>query len=592
MEMTSTIPIVLFAYARPELLRKTLDCLRENHVPLLYAFSDGPRTPDLNDSVTQVRNILRSIDWCEVVLREQKTNLGLGVSIRTGVSEVLSKHEMAIIFEDDLICVPGTYEYLCAALRQYKHDPRVMSVTGWTHPKITPEDVYDQPYFDGRAECLAWGTWARAWNGMKEDAMTLMRQCEANGIDVYRYAADLVEMAKTELRRNIWAVRFLYWHILNHGLCLRPPHSMVEHLGFGTGTNCTAEELPWFVNPPLRSCPPIPTTWPEPVENTRCWTLHQAMCGGGRPPPRAIRSRVMSRLQRYARRLASAGREGSRLIPRILHGTIPPVLWNVMRRLREWSQTASHSAHGWSGNYATWDEAAADTTGYETGEILRKALDAERKVRRGEAAFERDTVTFEKENHSWPTLSALLYCAAASEGRLRVVDFGGALGSTWSQYRHLWLGLRDVHWAIVELPAYVEAGMRHLSEPKLSFHTSIEDAQRESKATIFFSSSAIQYLPEPYRFLKEISMRGFDFLFLDRISLTLNDQDRITVQRVNPEIYTASYPCWFLSETRLREAIGSNYRLTVSFAALDKANVPSVFRGYLFERKGRREKSQ
>ena len=236
------IPIILFAYNRPDHLHRTVDCLRENKVPLIYAFSDGPRTSDKAPAVAQVRDLLRAIDWCEVVLCERETNLGLGRAILTGVTEVLDKHESAIIFEDDLICVPGTYEYLCAALDQYQDDDRVMSITGWTHPLVTPADVAVLPYFDGRAECLVWGTWARAWHGMEIDAKALMEQCKDQGIDIYRYGADLVNMAKAELRQNIWAVRLLYLHILKKGLCLRPPWSMVEHIGFdASATNARNE---------------------------------------------------------------------------------------------------------------------------------------------------------------------------------------------------------------------------------------------------------------------------------------------------------------------------------------------------------------
>lgn len=290
------IPIVLFAYARPDHLRQTLDCLRENQVPLIYAFSDGPRTPDKARAVAQVRDMLRAIHWCEVVLCERESNLGLGRSILTGVTKVLGKHEAAIIFEDDLICVSGTYAYLCAALDQYQDDDRVMSVTGWTHPLVTPSDVTDLPYFDGRAECWVWGTWARAWCGMEIDAKTLMEQCKDQGIDIYRYGADLVGMAERELLANIWAVRLLYLHILKKGLCLRPPWSMVEHIGFdANATNASNES--WVKNLPLKPSPPIPTQWPVPVENAECARLHQKMCGA--------RPTVTGRLYRFASHLAS-----------------------------------------------------------------------------------------------------------------------------------------------------------------------------------------------------------------------------------------------------------------------------------------------
>ncbi len=54
--------------------------------------------------------MLRAIDWCKVVICERESNLGLGRSILTGVTEVLNNHESAIVHEDDLICVPGTYD--------------------------------------------------------------------------------------------------------------------------------------------------------------------------------------------------------------------------------------------------------------------------------------------------------------------------------------------------------------------------------------------------------------------------------------------------------------------------------------------------
>ncbi len=59
----SLVPVALFAYPRPGHLRRTLACLRDNRVPLIYAFSDGPRTPDKAALVDQSRQILRVIDW-------------------------------------------------------------------------------------------------------------------------------------------------------------------------------------------------------------------------------------------------------------------------------------------------------------------------------------------------------------------------------------------------------------------------------------------------------------------------------------------------------------------------------------------------
>lgn len=275
----SAIPVVLFAYARPELLRRTLECLRENRVDLIYAFSDGPRTAELALAVQQVRDQLRAVDWCQMVVCRRETNWGLGVSILAGVTQVLEKHDAAIVFEDDLICVPETFRYLSAALKHYRNDERVMSVTGWTHPLITPGNITDLPYFDGRGECLVWGTWARAWRGMQDDAITIMHKCVQAGIDPFCYGADLPAMAESERARNIWAVRFVYWQILNRGLCMRPPWSMVDHIGVGAvATNERGDS--WTSNTPFRAAPIVPAQWPEPVENPACPGIYQKMFGG------------------------------------------------------------------------------------------------------------------------------------------------------------------------------------------------------------------------------------------------------------------------------------------------------------------------
>jgi len=274
------IPVVLFAFNRPQFLLTALDCLRNNEVPLIYAFSDGPRNSSEIRKVEEVRAILRSVNWCEICVVERGNNFGLGVSMRTGIAEVLKKHQAVIVFEDDLICVKGTYQYLEAALRHYSDDPRVMSVTGWTHPRVVPSGVTDQPYFDGRAEGWNPGIWNRAWEGMEHDAMAMVRQCKSRGIDINRCGYDLIGMAKRERKQNIWAVRLLYHHILKGGLCLRPPWSMVEHIGHGKeATNVKAEGDWESTNPPLKSCPPIPSDWPEPEEHPGCEGLRAAAYG-------------------------------------------------------------------------------------------------------------------------------------------------------------------------------------------------------------------------------------------------------------------------------------------------------------------------
>lgn len=271
------IPAILFVYKRIDTLKKTLSCLKANKIPLLIIYSDGAKGPLDAPDVESVRALISQIDWCQTEIHCRKTNLGLGRNIMLGVTETLENFDCCLVFEDDLIFVPGTYDYLCAALEHYKDDPRVYSVTGWTNKCITPPSVSNKPYFDGRAECMTWGVWRRSWQGMtSETALEKMNRAKADGIDPYLYGGDLPYMAKTEQIRNIWAVRLVYHHIVNHGLCLRPPWSMVNHIGWGLDSSNAAIKN-WEDNGELMPAPVIPQTWPEPTEEPGCASLIRKM---------------------------------------------------------------------------------------------------------------------------------------------------------------------------------------------------------------------------------------------------------------------------------------------------------------------------
>jgi hypothetical protein len=205
------------------------------------------------------------------------------------------------VFEDDLVCVPGTYDYLAAALDHYRDDPRVMSVTAWTHPRIAPPATAKLPYFDGRAESWTWGTWRRAWRGMDRDAAALIADCRARGIDPARFGADLLEQARVEHDRNLWAVRWLYLHISQRGLCMRPPHSMVDHVGLDhLATNAGGEQA--WAQPSLPPAPEIPERWPDAVEDPACAGRWQAAARTQRNELRWLVKRAVQRAIEKLRR--------------------------------------------------------------------------------------------------------------------------------------------------------------------------------------------------------------------------------------------------------------------------------------------------
>ncbi|WP_438480188.1 methyltransferase, TIGR04325 family [Oleiharenicola lentus] len=509
-------------------------------MPLIYAFSDGAKSLADAPMIEAVRAQLRAVDWAEVHLCERDRNFGLGPNVLAGVTEVAAKHDAFIAWEDDLVCVPGTYAWVSAALRHYADVANVFSVSAWNHPSVIPGDVRRAAYFDGRAECWVWGGYARAWGGMDQSAREKMRDAARRGVAADAYGSDLPTMARAEARKNVWAVRWLYHHLQNGGLCLRPPWSMVEHIGFDASATNASEARRWE-NDVLQPAPEIPNHWPAPVENPACRGLWQQA-----NPPLSWWGQV-DRLKSAARRRAVVTAKK----------TLPE---SVRLKLR--------AAFGWKwfrGDYATWDEAKAASTGYEQTLILDRVLSATRAVQAGSAAYEQDGVLFFAAKPDAALMAAFEEIKSASEGRLRVLDFGGSLGSLYWRHREWLPPTPGLGWDIVEQSIFVQAGRREFANTPLRFFESIAAAEAAGPHDVLLCSTTLQYLEDPAAVFREWKSYRWPWLLLNNLPLHVHEPDRLRVQHVPPSIYPASYPVWFFNREQLLARLAPDYELVREF---------------------------
>lgn len=260
---------------------------------------------------------------------------------------------------------------------------------------------------------------------------------------------------------------------------------------------------------------------------------------------------------------------------RLLHHLLPPAAVDLLRRC---------SRHGWHGDYPTWQAAADACTGYQEPNIAERVEQATRHVLDGSAACERDGVTFDQAEPRWPVL-ALLMRAAAVDGRLSVVDVGGSLGSSWLQHRSAWPGIPGMQWTVVEQPEFVRRGQALFQQGPPTFRTSLDQAW-EAQPNVVLLSAVLHYLPEPHRMLADIIARKPGWIIIDRTPTWRQDRDRITVQRVPPRIYPASYPSWVFSRARLEAAWTGQYRIEHMFDGLDRTGLAGVdFLGWGLRRK-------
>lgn len=241
--------------------------------------------------------------------------------------------------------------------------------------------------------------------------------------------------------------------------------------------------------------------------------------------------------------------------------------------------------YGWFGDYADWESASRASSGYDSTVIRERVERAALAVKAGQAAYERDSVAFQEPDFQWPLLAGLMWAAAQNGGDLRVLDFGGAFGSTYFQHLPLLRQLKTVRWCVVEQPGFVERGRELFQDDSLRFYHSVDECIGAERPRVLLFGSVLQYLPAPYEHLARTLRHDFDVVLVDRTGFTTGQRDRITVQKVPPHIYPASYPSWFFSLERFKRAFAPHCELMAEWECADRSNIrETTFRGFLFAR--------
>jgi putative methyltransferase (TIGR04325 family) len=251
------------------------------------------------------------------------------------------------------------------------------------------------------------------------------------------------------------------------------------------------------------------------------------------------------------------------------------------------SKGAQHEV--FSGDYASWGDAKKNCSGYDSQIIFDKAKISALVVRDGKAVFERDTVVFHKEEFCWETLGCLMSVAAANHGNLRVLDFGGALGSFYFQHKKFLNALPSLSWHVVEQPHFVEFGAFQLEDGVLRFSRSISQVCGVATPEVIYFGSVLEYLPNPFSILDEVFNSGVQNIIIDRTGFLEGPLDRLTVQNVPPHIYEASYPAWFFSRPKFESFMqSSGFVLNAGWVCKDEyplVGAETSFRGYYYSKK-------
>ncbi|MDM5119739.1 glycosyltransferase [Aeromonas hydrophila] len=147
-------PVVIFTYNRLTHLSKTIDALRKNTLASeteLYIFSDAAKDDGAIEAVEKLRSYVDSIDGFKSVHRCYRThNYGALKNIMDGQYEVIEKHGVAIVMEDDNVTSKNFLEFMNQGLIFYKDNPKVYSICGYCPPSVSglneTVDVWAYPW--------------------------------------------------------------------------------------------------------------------------------------------------------------------------------------------------------------------------------------------------------------------------------------------------------------------------------------------------------------------------------------------------------------------------------------------------------------
>ncbi|WP_367864764.1 glycosyltransferase [Pedobacter sp. WC2423] len=268
--MQSFAPIALFVYNRPKHTERTLKFLRQNEMAAesrLFVFSDGPKSDADEESVREVRELLKHIEgFRSVEIIERKNNMGLAESVIAGVSRLVKDYKRVIVFEDDLVSSPYTLTYFNDALNRYRDQERVMHIGAYMYP--LKENGLPETFFYRAATSWGWATWDRAWQYFEPDIDVLMKQFDARKRSEFSIEHQMnfwKQMKDFKAgRNNSWAIRWYASIFLRGGLTLNPSQSLVNNIGHdGSGVHSGINDIYNVIINPKRV-----TVFPEVVEES------------------------------------------------------------------------------------------------------------------------------------------------------------------------------------------------------------------------------------------------------------------------------------------------------------------------------------
>lgn len=244
--------IALIVYKRLDTTKRVFKIINLARPQKLYIIADGPKTKQEEIATKLVRNFLEeNIDWeCNVTKIYSSTNLGCAKRVSTGLNEVFSKEEKAIILEDDTLPDISFFKYCEELLELYENNHQVFHISGCNeYPKAF--NTNESYCFSSIINIWGWATWSRAWRSFDLNMSSWEKQNKQDFLKNWCSSRREMDGKKKmfDLHCNnpdpwTWDYQWVYSCWKNNGLAITPRVNLVSNIGIGPdATNTSSNQV-------------------------------------------------------------------------------------------------------------------------------------------------------------------------------------------------------------------------------------------------------------------------------------------------------------------------------------------------------------
>ena len=240
-------PVVLIIFNRPEVTRRVFEVIRAAEPETLYVIADGARHDHEGEQqrCEMARSATEKVDWTSDVRRiYSDSNLGCGRRVSSGLDDVFSDVEEAIVVEDDCLPHPTFFRFCEELLLHYREEQRVVAISGdnFQRGNVRGQGSY---YFSRYNHCWGWASWRREWSRYDfrmEDWPSLrdegwLRSMFRDPRAVRYWSAQFDAVSRGEI--DTWDLQWTFACWRRGGLSALPNTNLVSNIGFGAdATHC------------------------------------------------------------------------------------------------------------------------------------------------------------------------------------------------------------------------------------------------------------------------------------------------------------------------------------------------------------------